>query len=618
MSIPTALLLVDPPMGHPAFFSTGYCRAVGVLRRMGVQVHDFHGGADFIAYIMRPEVRDDLVARARRQARQGHPAYADSATATPAAALTQEARVWQDLFKEYAFTPADMQTEAFFDPVTAAVALARIDQALALISLAYPPALIDRRGFIHPGLHNEADMSNWISDEDRNPFYDYARRYCRPPVAPAQCEQVVIVVDSPGRLAGALTLARIWREQAPQTAITLLFAHKGLRTVAQSLADRLIGPNASCGGAGWIQQVRQAVAFGGADTEFPMERRALLLPAEAGEAKMRTRIRTGRLQVQAMQALLDASASADTGTMVWHDPEGEAADLSALLYRAAKQGFWNHVVLQDWSDCKLIDGLVRFAAANPNIIHSWCRRIAPASVFSDSRDIFPEGNPPYGSTRPLPGQPLWQQLQDPVYLSAYAARYGAKQVARMFLMPDHRSVHVAGSQMVYRFMPPSQLPDGHLDEIVRMVDAGGSVQTQWVRHNLERAFLIGYVEENGVIIGDSSLKHPREEYIEAVSRQTGIDLRNYLERGYTSVRPEYRSLGVGAKLLEGLTARAEGYKVYSIIAEDNVATQKMALRNRTRKVAVFYSQRSRKTIGVWIPEWMLPEGIDLPPQPDLV
>jgi GNAT superfamily N-acetyltransferase len=614
MSIPTSVLLVDPPMGHPAFFSAGYCRVSRVLHRMDIQVHDFHGGADFVAYLMRPKVQDALVALARRRVQQGRPANGDSAMATQTAAFTREPQAWQDLFKERAFTPAGLQTEGFFDPLTACLALHRIDQALTLISLAYHPALIDRRGFSHPDLRNETDVLEWVADEDRNPFLEYARRYCRPPVAPAQCEQAVMIVDSPGRLVGALTLARIWREQAPRCAITLLPTHEGLRAAAESLAARIKGPHLPSSDFAWMQQVHLAVASDGADADLPMDDRTLLLPAEA---ETRGRVRTGRLQVNAMQSVLDALSPADAGALVWHDPEGDLSDLSPLLYKAAKQGFWNHVVLPDRPGTALIDGLIRFAAANPNIIHSWCRRTAPASVYSDPRDIYPEGGPPYGSTRPLPGLPLWQRLQDPVYLNAYAVRHGTKQVARMLLMPDNRSVHVAGSQMVYRFVPPSRLPEGHLDEIVRMVEAGGSVQTQWVRHNLERAFLIGYVEENGIIIGDSSLKHPRQEYIEAVSRQTGIDLRNYLERGYTSVRPEYRSLGVGAKLLEGLTARAEGYKVYSIIAEDNVATQKMALRNRTRKVAVFYSQRSQKTIGVWVPEWMLPEGIDLPPQPDL-
>jgi GNAT superfamily N-acetyltransferase len=129
--------------------------------------------------------------------------------------------------------------------------------------------------------------------------------------------------------------------------------------------------------------------------------------------------------------------------------------------------------------------------------------------------------------------------------------------------------------------------------------------------------LVAYVEDQGVIVGNSSLKHPRSEYIEAVSEQSGIDLHNYLERGYTSVRPEYRGLGVGAKLLAGLTQRAGDYKIFSVIAENNIATRKMALRNRTRRVATFFSRRANKEMGVWIPEWMIPGGIERPQQPDV-
>jgi carbamate kinase len=66
-------------------------------------------------------------------------------------------------------------------------------------------------------------------------------------------------------------------------------------------------------------------------------------------------------------------------------------------------------------------------------------------------------------------------------------------------------------------------------------------------------------------------------------------------------------MGIGTKLLEGLTARAGKKKVFSIIGEDNVATQKIALRNQTKKVTTFYSERLGKEMGVWMPAWMLDE-----------
>jgi len=127
-----------------------------------------------------------------------------------------------------------------------------------------------------------------------------------------------------------------------------------------------------------------------------------------------------------------------------------------------------------------------------------------------------------------------------------------------------------------------------------------------VRRNLRRAFLIAYALEGEIVAGNSSLKHPRPEYIAAVSERTGFDLSGCLERGYTSVRPEYRGLGIGTRLLGGLTRRTGGRRLFSIIAEDNAATQAIARRNRTRRLVTFFSEKAGKSVGLWMPEEQLP------------
>jgi GNAT superfamily N-acetyltransferase len=91
-----------------------------------------------------------------------------------------------------------------------------------------------------------------------------------------------------------------------------------------------------------------------------------------------------------------------------------------------------------------------------------------------------------------------------------------------------------------------------------------------------------------------------------VREQTGLDLSGHVERGYTTVRPEYRGLGIGTELLAGETKRAGEKKVYSIISSDNLGAQKMALRNKTQKIATYFSPRLQKEISVWMPESMLP------------
>jgi len=54
--------------------------------------------------------------------------------------------------------------------------------------------------------------------------------------------------------------------------------------------------------------------------------------------------------------------------------------------------------------------------------------------------------------------------------------------------------------------------------------------------------------------------------------------------------------------LEGLTKKTKGRKLYSIISEDNLATQKIAIRNKTRKLTTFFSQKTDKQVGVWVKE----------------
>ncbi|MFO7839178.1 MAG: GNAT family N-acetyltransferase [Desulfosalsimonadaceae bacterium] len=162
--------------------------------------------------------------------------------------------------------------------------------------------------------------------------------------------------------------------------------------------------------------------------------------------------------------------------------------------------------------------------------------------------------------------------------------------------------------ITYRFSAPEDLPDGYLDEICSLVEAGGSVDPAKVRANLEGAYLIGYVlDDQGRLIACSGLKYPRRQYTETVRQQTGLDLSGYLERGYTSVLPEYRGRRIASNLLAGLTARAraDGRRLYSVIGEDNVGGQKIALNNNTRKAAVYKSPKSGKQMGIWIPEWII-------------
>jgi GNAT superfamily N-acetyltransferase len=257
-------------------------------------------------------------------------------------------------------------------------------------------------------------------------------------------------------------------------------------------------------------------------------------------------------------------------------------------------GVWNHLQLDGTAaspeNCQT-------AALQPNIIHSW------ETTRTVDRECAPDQA--YGRVRPLPGRPLWQAVKDPVDRFLLADRLTRDRLLRLRIDDDGRRLYTIGDALEYHFLAPDRLPGGYLDEICDMVAAGGTVAATHVRSNLQRAHLIGYVQEKGVIVGNSSLKNPRPEYIDTVRRQSGLDLTGFVERGYTSVRPEYRGLGIGTRLLEGLTRRAGDRRIFSVIAEDNAATKVIARRNRTRKVASYFSEKAGKQVGIWMPEWMI-------------
>jgi len=292
----------------------------------------------------------------------------------------------------------------------------------------------------------------------------------------------------------------------------------------------------------------------------------------------------------------------------WQVPHPEDGLDTRPLWQISRKGIWNHFILGIVKKSSKGNDFFSFVLSNPNIAHSHEMAAQPRAekkaAISYER-TFPPMEMPYSHVEQLPGIPLWQALNSPAHVLLYLSQYTRKELFPMRVDMITGEVFSLGRDITFYFEKPGNLPPGYLDEICNMVEAGGSVATKWVRYNLERAFLIAYAMENGVIVGNSSLKRPREPFIERINKISGMDFTHFLERGYTSVRPEYRALGVGAKLLEGLTARAEDHKIFSIISEDNTATQKIAIRNKTRKVLTYYSEQMGKSAGIWMPESMI-------------
>jgi len=154
-------------------------------------------------------------------------------------------------------------------------------------------------------------------------------------------------------------------------------------------------------------------------------------------------------------------------------------------------------------------------------------------------------------------------------------------------------------EVLYFFERPEAVPPKRLFQIRDLIEEGTGVGTSWIMENLQRAFLIGYAEHSAEIVGTSTHKYPKDSYRKKIEDATGLDLSGYLERGYTAVRPGYRGLGIGGRLIRGLIERSGDKKVYVTIRTDNVPPLKMTHREGMLLVATYRNHRTGHELALF-------------------
>jgi len=659
---PAHILLVHPPVTSPAAPPWVLANAAGKLSGTGICIEQYDANLDFfLNHFLTSENLTGLMGVIEKRKMKGDYKEVDSYTAALLANLATNHGHLESKIVAVSRSLKILRTEDFYRPGLCMAALKEINDLLALGSLAFYPSSIRWNGFSNPAVRDWNGVGAFLEDQETNPFLSLCKRRLAHQIARQDLGLLILTVCAPDQLPAALTVARFTKKLRSDLHVALLGHDMLLKDAADyvdsllpetdlsplfELVDRLVGSSALKQSAlpdftglplkdylapalvlpfGALsdsrtvlippsifltilkEQVRETGADGFLieDDRLTPAYMAEMTAVMAGEQPFFYLGLTCLLDDTAGLENMAAASQAGLRLIQWHDPAGPLEPLTKSLWDVSMAEVWNHVVIPAGSESTLARGLVRFVGSNPNIAHSWVRRIPPGLPFENLVDRPQETPTAYTQVARLPGRPLWNGLNDPAYLLLYVNRHGVKKVVHWWVQDDGVSVHGLAENMAYHFVKPRDLPPGYLDEICRLIEAGGTVGTKWVRYNLKRAFLIGYVLEHDVIVGNSSLKHPRPEYVEAVNRKSGLDLSKYLERGYTSVRPEYRGMGIGTKLLEGLTERIGNKKLFSIIGEDNVATQKIALRNKTRRVVTFYSESLNKEVGVWIPERML-------------
>jgi GNAT superfamily N-acetyltransferase len=653
------ILLVNPPVVSPAMAPLTSSCVAGCLTRSGLTFQHYDANLDFfLNHLLTPKFLYQALTRITEETPQPIKPYGVSSEIK--ADISSNPEQWRKKISTVGACLTRLRSHDFYQPEKALRALKHIKDMIRLVSTAYHPACINWNGFFFKPMGSLPGTDEFFENDKINPFLVFSQNRLISRLTPSVFSRMILVVGSPGQQLPALTLARTVKIERTDVETILVgddaifghqtdfidrqFSHKGYN----ALVDHIGGPGTavllddagspdfsglplndylapdivlpfqlsgehpqSQASAAWLSFLIEQQHRYGVKSFFSYDDR--ITPEYVNVSHRTPAEPESHCHIGLTCPLTDAVGS-DTIDSVfkrgvrlinWRQAENALSIMTQMLFKAAKAGIWNHLEIPGDTEEGKPSELLRFAAANPDIAHSYSHE---GLALNTSEDIDPDvkrGPLAYSQVAELPGAPFWRSLEDPVFLLLYLSRYDSGRLKRWRTHTEAGTVYSLGKRLEYHFASSGELPAGYLDEICRMVEAGGSVDTRWVRYNLERAFLIGYVVEQGIIVGNSSLKRPRPEYIDTVKKEYGLDLSHHLERGYTSVRPEYRGLGIGTKLLAGLTARAGKRKIFSIISEDNLATKKIALRNRTRQVASFYSTKTGKQMGIWMPEEMI-------------
>lgn len=565
------------------------------VQEAGAEAAFYDANLDFlVGHVFRPEALDSFLPLiAQRQSRGGYQDLADPALARLLADAIGDAAWIDGLAAQTPDALATMRGERFYDPGAMVAARRVLDAYYGLASLAHYPLRLHWQGLHHPEARDWQEGLAFASGRD-HPFGVLTASLTD---KLAGVRYLVFCLEKADQALAALALGTAARRTRPE--LEIIWWGPGFKAPAPS-ADLVWLPGRDPGALS--KALGLPVGQSGAPAELAAE--GYLAPEAVRQEMRAISLGAAPSTLKELQGVRDAGARA----VRWLVQEAdEPSVLEASLRAASRAGLWSQVELP-WGPEHPV---AQWCAANPNLAHSLQMNAGDESWFSGPAYDAAAPEPRVGTLEPLPGRPLWRWLEAPAHLLLYLRRHGARFLRTHRVRADG-SLYRLGEKVAYTFLHYPDLDKWHLERILELIVSAGKVKPDWLRHNLERSFLIAHAVEEGVMVATETLKHPRPEYIKKVRERTGLDFTRHLERGYIVVRPEYRGLGVGDELIRGCLARAPGYKTFLAIAAENKIAQELTARHGSRMLTRYYSREMGKEVQIWTPRDQedLPEAIE--------
>lgn len=127
-------------------------------------------------------------------------------------------------------------------------------------------------------------------------------------------------------------------------------------------------------------------------------------------------------------------------------------------------------------------------------------------------------------------------------------------------------------QLNIKILKPSQTSTVEKKNFVKLVNAGGEVNSITLEKNVDNAEFLAFAYIENVLVGVAALKNPSDAYKNKVFSSANVEnlvsKYNY-EVGYIYVDPTYRGLGIFSKLATALLEKQKT-KIYLTTHSNNL------------------------------------------------
>lgn len=144
---------------------------------------------------------------------------------------------------------------------------------------------------------------------------------------------------------------------------------------------------------------------------------------------------------------------------------------------------------------------------------------------------------------------------------------------------------------------PSDCNKRELSDFYKMVLEGEQVPARGLVDRIEKAEMLAFHQEEGLLVGIAALKRPIQNYKKRIFAEAGVENESEkykFEVGWVYTKPKYRRRGIAGRLVQLIVETYDSESMFATTLMDNSSMRKILERNQFRELGRQYQDKTGK------------------------